>query len=63
MRRDPSGAPEDWGVPPLPAMPPAGGSYAVTIMDLGDFHANTYNERALDWARAVVDRWEAGTSP
>lgn len=58
LRRVAPAVPEDWGVPPLPAAPPAGGAYRVTIADLGDFDAASYAERALDWARAAVEHWE-----
>lgn len=61
LRRKPSLVTEEWSVPPLPPIPPPGGPYRVTIVDLGDFDAGTYAERALDWARAVVEHWEDPT--
>jgi hypothetical protein len=57
LRRSTPSSAEEWGVPPLPPPPEPGGPYAVTIADLGSFDAASYRVRALDWARATLDRW------
>ena len=45
MRERQDQPPAEWGVPPLPAAPPAGTAYTVTIADLGGFDAETYPEK------------------
>ena len=49
--------PEEWGVPSLPAVPPAGTPYAVTIADLGEFDADTYVAKLEEWGRATLAVW------
>jgi hypothetical protein len=49
--------PAEWDVPPLPAVPPAGTRYAVTIADLGEFDADTYVEKLEAWGRATLAAW------
>jgi hypothetical protein len=53
--------PFEWGVPPLPEVPPAGTSYTVTIADLGGFDAETYPEKLEEWGRATLAVWMAST--
>ena len=49
----------EWGVPSLPAVPPAGTRYAVTIADLGGFDAETYAVKLEEWGRATLSAWMA----
>ena len=51
--------PAEWGVPPLPAVPPNGTRYGVTIADLGEFDADTYVKKLEDWGRATLAAWTA----
>jgi hypothetical protein len=60
LRRHPGTVPADWDAPSLPPVPPAGGPYDVTIVDLGAFEAAGYAERVDDWARATYQRWRNG---
>ena len=60
LRRHGGTVPTDWEVPALPPVPPAGGPYDVTIVDLGAFEASGYAERVEDWARATYQRWRNG---
>jgi hypothetical protein len=60
LRRHPGTVPADWDAPSLPPVPPAGGPYDVTIVDLGAFEAAGYAERVDDWARATYQLWRNG---
>lgn len=51
--------PSEWDVPPLPAAPPAGTRYAVTIAALGEFDAETYVAKLEEWGRATLKTWMA----
>ena len=57
MRERQNLPPAEWDVPPLPAAPPAGTRYAVTIADLGEFDAATYVQKLEDWGRATLSAW------
>ena len=59
MRARPDQPPSEWGVPPLPPVPPSGTTYAVTIADLGGFDAETYPEKLEEWGRATLAAWMA----
>jgi hypothetical protein len=61
MRERQDQPPFEWGVPPLPEVPPAGTSYTVTIADLGGFDAETYPEKLEEWGRATLAVWMAST--
>jgi len=49
----------EWDVPPLPAPPPPGTRYAVTIADFGEFDAETYVAKLEEWGRATLAAWMA----
>jgi len=51
--------PAEWGVPPLPPVPPAGTRYEVTIADLGAFDADSYPLQLERWGRATLAGWMA----
>ncbi len=57
MRAQQNLTPEEWGVPSLPAIPPASTRYAVTIADLGGFDAETYPRKLEEWGRATLAAW------
>ena len=57
MRERQDMTPEEWGVPAVPPVPPAGTQYAVTIADLGEFDADTYVRKLEDWGRATLKAW------
>lgn len=61
LRKSKDTRPTDWDAPPLPAPPAPGGSYEVTIADLGDFAAESYPEAVDAWARATYERWRDGS--
>jgi hypothetical protein len=47
----------EWDVPNVPAAPPPGTTYDVTIADLGEFDADTYVRKLEDWGRATLKTW------
>jgi hypothetical protein len=51
--------PEEWGVPPVPAVPPAGTRYTVTIADLGEFDEESYPQKLEEWGKATLAVWMA----
>jgi hypothetical protein len=57
MRAQQNLTPEEWGIPSVPPVPPAGTRYAVTIADLGEFDAETYPERLEEWGGATLAVW------
>ena len=57
MRERQDQPPSEWGVPPLPAVPPTGTTYVVTIADLGGFDAETYPIKLEEWGRATLSEW------
>jgi hypothetical protein len=61
MRSRQGRPPAEWDVPPVPAAPPAGTRYALTIADLGEFDADTYAHKLEEWGRATLAAWMAAT--
>lgn len=61
LRRSPHATPADWNAPPLPPVP-EGGSYGVTIADLGDFMSPDFPALVDAWARATYHRWREGST-
>jgi hypothetical protein len=59
MRERQNLPPAEWGVPLLPAIPPDGTRYTVTIADLGEFDADTYVRKLEEWGRATLATWTA----
>lgn len=53
----------EWGAPALPAPPPPGGPYAVTLAEFGEFPAESHAERMAAWAKATYERWSEGSYP
>ncbi|HEV8150493.1 MAG TPA: DUF5946 family protein [Gemmatimonadales bacterium] len=61
LRNAPKRAGAEWGIPALPAPPPPGGPYSVTLADFGEFPPESHAARVAAWAQATYERWAEGS--
>jgi hypothetical protein len=50
----------DWGVTGLPTTGHPPRIFALTIADMGDFEAETYQVKLDAWCKATIDAWNVG---